>query len=64
MSDCDHGLTFDAVEAERILGEWTPQNPAEFILGNPASQAVRKRFPRLDGPCPKGCGFAGISYAS
>lgn len=25
---------------------------------------VRKRWPRLHGPCPKGCGFVGIAYAS
>jgi hypothetical protein len=25
---------------------------------------VRMKFPRLDGPCPKGCGFTGIGYAS
>jgi len=25
---------------------------------------VRKRWPRLHGTCPKGCGFVGIAYAS
>lgn len=25
---------------------------------------VRKRWPRGWGPCPKGCGFNGIAYAS
>lgn len=25
---------------------------------------VRRRWPRLFGPCPKGCGFSGIGYAS
>lgn len=25
---------------------------------------VRKKYPRLDGECPKGCGFSGIGYAS
>lgn len=25
---------------------------------------VRKRWPRLFGKCPKGCGFDGIGYAS
>ena len=25
---------------------------------------VRKRWPRLHGNCPKGCGFVGIYYAS
>lgn len=25
---------------------------------------VRRRWPRLHGVCPKGCGFQGIAYAS
>ncbi len=25
---------------------------------------VRRRWPRLFGNCPKGCGFSGIGYAS
>lgn len=25
---------------------------------------IRKRWPRLDGTCPKGCGYVGIAYAS
>ena len=25
---------------------------------------IRKRWPRLHGECPKGCGFSGIGYAS
>jgi hypothetical protein len=25
---------------------------------------VRRRWPRGWGPCPKGCGFSGIAYAS
>lgn len=25
---------------------------------------VRHKFPRLDGKCPKDCGFEGIGYAS
>lgn len=27
-------------------------------------EEVRQRWPRLDGPCPKGCGFSGVKYAS
>lgn len=61
---CDHGVTFDEKEAERVLGEWQPRTPGEFIMGNPSSEEVRKRWPRLNGPCPKGCGFVGIAYAS
>jgi hypothetical protein len=26
--------------------------------------AVRRRWPRLMGVCPKGCGYSGIAYAS
>jgi hypothetical protein len=61
---CDHGLTFDREEAERILGEWEPKTEVDFIVGNPKHAEVRKRFPRLHGKCPKGCGFEGIAYAS
>ena len=25
---------------------------------------IRKRWPRLMGQCPKGCGYVGIAYAS
>ncbi|OPZ35851.1 MAG: hypothetical protein BWY99_02154 [Synergistetes bacterium ADurb.BinA166] len=28
------------------------------------STEVRRRWPRLEGPCPLGCGFVGIAYAS
>ena len=61
---CDHGIIFDAAEAERILAGWSPKSGAEFVMGNPASTEVRKRWPRLAGVCPKGCGFVGIGYAS
>ena len=27
-------------------------------------QQIREFFPRLNGLCPKGCGFYGIAYAS
>lgn len=63
-SACDHGLSFDLEEAKRILGEWEPKSDVGFIMGNPKHAEVRKRFPRLHGPCPKGCGFEGIAYAS
>ena len=61
---CDHGVTFDPEEAERLLSGWSPQNSTEFIMGNPKSVEVRKRWPRLDGRCPLGCGYSGIYYAS
>ena len=62
--DCDHGLTFDMEEAREILGTWNPPNTVEFVMGNPRHAVVRARFPRLDGECPKGCGFCGIGYVS
>jgi len=31
---------------------------------NLPSYEIKRRWPRLDGPCPKGCGFTGIAYAS
>lgn len=65
MADtCDHGVTFDVEEAKRILGDWKPTSPEEFVGGNPRVSEVRRRFPRLHGECPKGCGFKGIAYAS
>lgn len=61
---CDHGVTFDVEEARRVLGNWAPKSPAEFVMGNPNAAEVRRRWPRLSGPCPLGCGYAGIYYAS
>ena len=29
-----------------------------------SSRTVRKRWPRLNGPCPLGCGFSGSYYVS
>lgn len=46
---CDHGVVFDEVEAHaRCL----------------SAEAIRARWPRLFGDCPKGCGYHGIAYAS
>jgi len=61
---CDHGVAFDPVEAEKILAGWVPRDDVDFIVGNPAAGEVRRRWPRLNGACPKGCGFVGIAYAS
>jgi len=47
---CDHGVIFDEEEYKKH------QNMSEY--------EVRKRWPRGWGPCPKGCGFDGIAYAS
>ena len=62
--ECDHGLTFDAAEARKLLEGWQYDSPAAFIMGPPGAAVVRKRWPRLTGDCPKGCGFSGIAYAS
>ncbi len=64
MSDCDHGVTYDEAEGEKILAGWEAKSDAEFVMGNPAAKEIRKRWPRLAGPCPKGCGYSGIAYAS
>lgn len=61
---CDHGVTFDEQEAAKLLDGWRAKSPVEFIMGNPGAKEVRKRWPRLQGTCPKGCGFVGIGYAS
>lgn len=46
---CDHGVTFDE---------------DAYKVEKLSEQEIRKRYPRLDGLCPKGCGFRGIAYAS
>lgn len=51
---CDHGVTFD----ERA---W---HKADVGIVMMTAEEVRKRWPRLDGDCPKGCGYRGIAYAS
>jgi hypothetical protein len=50
---CDHGVTFDEAEVQR-----------RQRLNPPSASEVRRRWPRLFGPCPKGCGYNGIAYAS
>lgn len=66
---CDHGVTFDEAAAKKLLDAAPlPKNVGDFILGNSNSVEVRKRWPRgffsADKPCPKGCGFVGVYYAS
>ena len=64
---CDHGVTFDAGEARKVLERVTVGHAdaaVAFIMGNPNAAEVRRRWPRLQGNCPKGCGFHGIAYAS
>mgnify|MGYP000999235507 CR=1 FL=1 len=46
---CDHGVTFDKETADREKLD---------------AYEVRKRWPRGNGPCPLGCGWTGIFYAS
>ena len=63
---CGHGVCFDEAAARRLLEE-TPhdnRNPVSFVMGSPAHAIIRKRWPRLEGKCPFGCGFVGIAYAS
>lgn len=68
QASCNHGVTFDEVEAQKILDEaksyGTGDPSLDFILGSPSAPYIRKRWPRLDGECPKGCGYKGIYYAS
>ena len=49
---CDHGVTYDE------------SAPSELGIGMPSAAEVRRRWPRMHGACPKGCGFNGIAYAS
>lgn len=68
IAKCDHGVTFDEVEAQKLFESAPPNNhldPAlSFIMGSSATSQIRKRWPRLNGTCPKGCGYVGIAYAS
>jgi hypothetical protein len=57
------------MESSSILLNSSPADPnldpaVAFIMGPPAHGQIRKIWPRLDGPCPKGCGYSGIAYAS
>lgn len=65
---CNHGITFDKDEAERILSNTPPDRSMDpelaFIMGSPAVPEIRRRWPRLCGQCPLGCGYNGIYYAS
>ena len=65
---CDHGIFFDEKAAQELLDNAIVDPNLDldvaFVLGNPASLEIRKRWPRLNGLCPLGCGFNGIYYAS
>ena len=47
-----------------VLGNWGPKSNVDFVVGNPRTAEVKKRWPRLNGACPLGCGYVGIAYAS
>lgn len=55
VDDCDHGVEFDQTVAD------SGQGLLRKVL---SPSEVREKWPRLDGPCPKGCGFHGIAYAT
>jgi len=65
---CSHGLVFDEDEARRILDGWAPKSDVDFVMGNPVSAEVKRRWPRgcftAEKPCPLGCGYQGIAYVS
>ena len=48
LPECDHGLVFD----EKA---WKDENCSP--------KEVRRRWPRLNGPCPH-CSFQGIAYVN
>lgn len=69
--DGHEGLTDpDELEARLIAGEIRSTSCDHGVTFDNASGVVasatevRRRWPRLHGPCPKGCGFNGIAYAS
>jgi len=52
-SKCDHGLTFPQTrEGESAVFRYFE------------AFEVREVFPRLNGACPKGCGYYGIAYVT
>ena len=53
----------EANAEERLLDLLMPPQP-ENSDSNDQVTLIRKRWPRLDGKCPKGCGYVGIYYAS
>lgn len=55
MVACDHGIVFDVAACEAMV---------ETNGGEMDTAELRRRWPRLHGTCPKGCGFTGIAYAS
>jgi len=69
--ECDHGVVFD-IEAARALLNAAPPSHSDpavaFVMGSSASAEIKRRWPRgwftAEKPCPKGCGFIGIAYAS
>ena len=66
---CDHGVTFDEVKARKLLDAAPKAKSAvDFIIGNSNANEVKKRWPRgwftAKNPCPKGCPYKGIYYAS
>jgi len=65
-SECTHGVVFDEEAAKKLIAEaaWAPIDDADWIMGDPTALAIRKRWPRLSGKCPLGCGYEGIYYAS
>jgi hypothetical protein len=64
---CNHGVTFDErqwEEAYRRFKADTRGMTDQVLLNAVFTHEVRRRWPRLDGKCPKGCGYEGICYAS
>lgn len=52
--ECGHGVVFPADDSDA----------ARAVFRHMRSSEVRECFPRLSGPCPLGCGYDGIAYAS
>lgn len=53
---CDHGISFDEAKYKSFC--------VQHNRGDEQVAFIRKNWPRLDGQCPKGCGYVGIYYAS
>ena len=78
QDQCDHGVTFDIEAARQVIRDAGCARArqrdkagaaVDFVLGDvDAVRVIQRRWPRgwftAQKPCPKGCGFIGVAYAS
>lgn len=60
IMECTHGIVFDVDGAKAVFDKMTAEGKSAIQI----TIEIRRNWPRLDGDCPKGCGFRGIFYTS